>query len=76
MIEVPRGLIRQFVSVWRTSVWAASGRRSIPPVLFQTSRRELEISSQFEGVAVRYVKCGQSTPSALGTDDASTYGCR
>jgi hypothetical protein len=59
MIEITRSLARKLVAVLQKSVWATSGRKRIPPVLFRAGPEGLAVSSQYEGLAVRYTQRGR-----------------
>jgi hypothetical protein len=65
MIEITRSLARKLVAVLQKSVWATSGRKRIPPVLFRVGPQGLAVSSQYEGLAVRYTQRGRHRSQSL-----------
>ena len=65
MIQIPRSLARKLVAVLRKSVWAASRRKNMPPVLFQVGPAGLSVSTQYEDLAVRTTQRGRQRSESL-----------
>ena len=75
MIEITRSLARKLVAVLQKSVWAASGRKRIPPVLFRTGPQGLAVSTQYEGLAVRYTQRGGHRGDILAVPGQILQAC-
>lgn len=65
MIILGRNLVRKFLTVLRCSVWAASGNKRLPPVLFEDRPQGLTLSSQHQGIAVSLTEPGCYSPQSF-----------